>query len=361
MGASPALAPSIISMHAQVLRLPSATVREGHDTGHPLNFLAQATLTIDQQTVTGSAQRSRTRKGARQQAMTTLIAALADLPDPLTETAAPWPDGSSPEVLSQAPAAAVEPAQGRSPISVINEFAQAGHCTKPVFRVTGADSSFTATVTALHRGQPLEATGEGTSKQGARTTAAEQLLDLLKQSLAADLAPPPAPCAPEPSVVPALPEAIISATALPRTKQAPPAPPATAGELFAAQGVLRHILAEGTALTLLPSRHPARTAWLFYRPDGAPLAEAEKPPPPLQTLTRDLVLAASGGIMPRRAATTGVAAPLGLILPILLTPFEGEHASVTSWRHAVRLALHCVAQQRVHPALTASGEDCWRV
>ncbi|MEV7470107.1 SNF2-related protein [Streptomyces kronopolitis] len=361
VAASPALAPSIISMHAQVLRQPSATVRERHDTGHPLNFLAQATLTIDQKTVTGSAQRSRTRKTARQQAMTTLIAALAELPDPLTETAAPWPDGPGPEALSQAPAAVVEPAQGRSPLSVINEFAQAGHCAKPVFRVSGADSSFTATVTALHRGQPLEATGEGTSKQGARTAAAERLLELLQQALAADLAPPTEPRAPELPVAPTLSEASFPATGLPRTKEAPPAPPATAGELFRAQGVLRHLLAEGAALTLLPSRHPARTAWLFYRPDGAPLAEAEKPVAPLQALTRDLVLAEPGGIMPRRATTIGLAAPLGLTLPILLTPHDGEHASVTSWRHALRLALHCVAQQRVHPALTAAGEDCWRV
>ncbi|MEU1155542.1 hypothetical protein ABZ369_21355, partial [Streptomyces sp. NPDC005918] len=81
--ASPELAPSIISMHAQLLRLPAATVREGQDAGSEDGFHAQATLTVDDQQVSGSIQRSRTRKGARQQAMTTLIAAIAGLPDPL--------------------------------------------------------------------------------------------------------------------------------------------------------------------------------------------------------------------------------------------------------------------------------------
>lgn len=368
VGASPALAPSIISMHAQLLRLPSATVHEGQVAGHPPSFLAQAALTLNGREVSGSVQRSSTRKAARQQAMTTLIAALAGLPDPLANHAvATWPDSLNPAAPTQTPSSGSgpAPAQGRSPISALNEFAQAGHSTKPDFRVTGTGASFTATVTAVHRGRQLTATGEGTSKQGARAAAAESLLELLQQALATDLtqAPDPEPSAPEPSDAPVhTPSSAPAATSGPaRAQEPPPAPPATAPELFRARDILEHTLAQGAALTLLPSRHPAHTAFLVFRPDGAPLAEADAPPAPLQPLTRDLVLAGPGGIMPRRATVTGTAVPLGLALPTLLAPSDGEHASVTGWRHALRLALHCVAQQRVHPALTASGGDCWRV
>jgi superfamily II DNA or RNA helicase len=363
--ASPALAPSIISMHAQVLRLPSATVHDSQDTADPPVFRAQATLTLDGQAVSGTVRRSSTRKGARQQAMTALIAALAGLPDPLADRgAAASPDPLGPAPL-QAPVSGSVPevAHGRSPVSVLHEFAQAGHCTKPDFRVTSTNTVFTVTVTAVHHGRRLTATGEGTNKQGARAAAAGSLLELLEQALATDLTPPPVPPAPEPSdsPAPAPPSPPATTTGLARTQEASPAPPATASELFRAKGVLEHALAEGAALTLLPSRHPARTTWLVFRPDGTPLADTGAPPPPLQALTRDLVLAGPGGIMPRRATVTGIAAPLGLALPILLTPREDEHASVTGWRQALRLALKCIAQQRVHPALTPSGQDCWRV
>ncbi|MFD6967409.1 SNF2-related protein [Streptomyces sp. NPDC059949] len=353
--ASPELAPSIISMHAQVLRLLAATVREGQDTGSQDGFLAQATFPLDDRQVSGSIQRSRTRKGARQQAMTTLIAALAGLPDPLADRAvAAW---GVPVVGPEAPpGTSPAPAQGRNPISVLHEFAQAGHTKKPDFRVTGAASAFTATVTAVHRGQKLNATGEGTTKQSARTAAAANLLELIQQALAADLAP-------EPPAAPAVPPgpALLPPSGLAYTQEPPPAIPAGAAELFRAHRILDQKLADGAALTLLPARHPANSTWMVFRPDGAPLPDLETLPPPLQPVTRDLVLAGAGGIMPRRAIVTGMAVPLRLALPLLLDPREVEHASVTGWRHPLRLALTCVAQQRVHPALTDQGHGCWRI
>ncbi|MFJ7258298.1 hypothetical protein ACIQWV_38695 [Streptomyces sp. NPDC098085] len=97
---------------------------------------------------------------------------------------------------------------------------------------------------------------------------------------------------------------------------------------------------------------------MIFLPDGAPLPGIETLTAPLQPVTRDLVLAGTGGIIPRRATVTDMAVPLGLALPLLLNPREGEHASVTGWRYPLRLALTCVAQQRVHPALTAQGHGC---
>ncbi|OKJ32538.1 hypothetical protein AMK22_22680 [Streptomyces sp. CB01580] len=112
---------------------------------------------------------------------------------------------------------------------------------------------------------------------------------------------------------------------------------------------------------MLSSTHPAHTAWMAFRSDGSPLAGTEAPAAPLRAVTRELVLAGPGGIMPRRATVTGIAVPLGLALPALLASRDGEHPSVTGWRHALRLGLECVARRRVHPALTADGQDCWRV
>ncbi|MGW7197342.1 SNF2-related protein [Streptomyces chryseus] len=354
------LAPSIISMYAQLLRLPSATVREDQDQA---GFLAQATLALDDRQVSGSIQRSRTRKGARQQAMTTLIAALAQLPDPLAErSVATWSErrsrGGPPQ--AEATGAGATSPQDRSPISVLYEFAQAGHTTKPDFRVTGSGSSFTAAVTAVHRGQPLTATGKGTSKQSARATAADSLLKLLHQALDADLPPahalesPAAPAEPKPL-------ALLPPTRRARIQEPPPTLAPRQADLFRAHRVLEQALTDGAALTLLPARHPAQSTWMVFRPDGAPLPDLETLPAPLRPVTRDLVLAGAGGIMPRRATVTGMTVPLSLALPVFLDARKGEHASVTGWRHPIRLALTCVAQQRVHPGLTLDGQGCWRI
>ncbi|MFJ5850832.1 putative dsRNA-binding protein [Streptomyces sp. NPDC092903] len=345
-------------MHAQVLRLPAATVREGQDAGSQEGFLAQATLALDGRQFSGSIQRSRTRKAARQQAMTTLIAVIADLPDPLADRAvAAWGAPAGSAAPPPAPGTSPAPAQGRNPISVLHEFAQAGHTKRPDFRVTSAASAFNATVTAVHRGQKLTATGVGTTKQSARTAAAANLLELIQQALAADLAPTP-----EPPAAPAMPPTpgLLPPSGLAHTQEPPPALPADAAELFRAYRILEQTLADGAALTLLPARHPAQSTWMVFRPDGAPLPDLETLPAPLQPVTRDLVLAGAGGIMSRRATVTGMAVPLRLALPLLLDPREVEHASVTGWRHPLRLALTCVAQQRVHPALTDQGHGCWR-
>ncbi|MER5700154.1 hypothetical protein ABT088_54030 [Streptomyces mirabilis] len=134
-------------------------------------------------------------------------------------------------------------------------------------------------------------------------------------------APPPA-SAPEPPTPPTAP-ALLPPLGLARTQEPPPALPAGAAELFRAHHVLEQALAEGVALTLLPARHPAHSAWMIFRPDGAPLPDLELLPEPLQPVTRDLVLAGTGGIMPRRATVTGMAVPLRLALPLILDLREG--------------------------------------
>ncbi|WP_241827111.1 SNF2 helicase-associated domain-containing protein, partial [Streptomyces graminilatus] len=361
--ASPTLAPSIISIHAQLLRLPSATVREGHGNGSEPAFVAQATFAVDGRDTAGSVQRARTRKGARQQAMASLVAALAGLDDPFTEHIAEtyiWQTGT-PASSQPASRADSAPVGGRSPISVLHEYAQAGHIERPDFRVTTHSSThFTATVTATHRQQRLTGTGSGTNKQAARSAAADDFLTALKGALAADHADAP-PEAPErehdDTPVPPAPAGPARAS----LQESPAAIEASAQDLFRARALIDQLLADGAAVTVLPSRHPARTAWMFFRPDGTPLAEVTTAPPPLQAVTRDLVLAGPGGIMPRRATVTGIAAPFSFILPALLTARDDEHPSAAGWRHAVRLGLECVAQQRVYPSLTAEGYDCWRI
>ncbi|MCX4624424.1 SNF2-related protein [Streptomyces albogriseolus] len=353
VAASPALAPSIISMHAQLLRTPSATVREGQgDDGQPF-FVAQATFAPAGRDITGSAQRARTRKAARQQAMTTLIAALADLPDPLADRAVPDWTWDTPAAQPQAPA----PSGEANPVSALNEFHQAGHITRPDYRPPApTPTGFTATVTAVHRGQQLTGEGTGPTKRQARAEAADRLLKALQTALGTDAEPPAATEPAAASAQPALPM-----PPAPTENQEPPrALPAGPADLFAAHRLLEQALADGAALTLLPSRNPGRTAWMLFQPDGTPLL-APGQLPPLQPVTRDLVLAGAGGIMPRRATVTGLAVPVGLALPALLTPRAGEHPSVTGWRAGLRLAVACVAQQRVYPALTADGQGCWRI
>ncbi|NBM14456.1 ATP-dependent helicase, partial [Streptomyces sp. GC420] len=250
VAASPALAPSIISMHAQLLRTPSATVREGQGDDGQLFFVAQATFAPAGRDITGSAQQARTRKAARQQAMTTLIAALAELPDPLANRAAPDWNWDTPAAQPQAPAPAAE----ANAVSALNEFHQAGHITRPDYRPpTPTPTGFTATVTAVHRGRQLTGEGTGPTKRQARAEAADRLLKTLQTALGADAEPPAAtePAAAAP-VQPALP-----VPPAPTENQEPPrALPAGPADLFAAQHVLEQTLADGAALTLLPSRHP---------------------------------------------------------------------------------------------------------
>ncbi|MEU9848772.1 DEAD/DEAH box helicase [Streptomyces sp. NPDC047985] len=363
VASAPALAPRVISLHAQLLRLPSATVREGHEPGSGPAFVAQAAFPSDGPEVAGSVQRAHTRKGARQQAMASLVAALAGLEDPFAAHAGTWPRPTG-TVPPRAPASRPGPALHgvHGPVPVLAEYAQAGHITRPEFHVTAhSPGRFTATVTTTHRGRRLTGTGTGPGHEAARAGAADDLLKVLRHALAdtrsnatAAQVPGGAPLSPVPAGPPA-PTASASARELPQALAA------SAPGLFGARAALDRLLAAGAALTLLPSPHPAHTIWMAFRPDGTPLAEAETPTAPLRAVTRELVLAGPGGIMPRRATVTGIAVPLGLALPALLASRDGEHPSVTGWRHAVRLGLECVARRRVHPALTADGQDCWRV
>ncbi|MEU8545129.1 SNF2-related protein [Streptomyces sp. NPDC048717] len=354
VAASPALAPSVISMHAQLLRTPSATVREGQgDDGQPF-FVAQATFAPAGRDITGSAQQARTRKAARQQAMTSLIAALADLTDPFAGRAVPDWNWDTPTDQRSAPA----PAGEANPVSALNEFHQAGHITRPDYQPpTPTPAGFAATVTAVHRGRQLTGEGAGPTKRQARAEAADRLLRTLQTALGADAEPP---AVPEPAATPIQPA--LPVPPAPAEDQEPPrALPAGPADLFAAHRLLEQALADGAALTLLPSRHPGGAAWMLFQPDGTPQPASDHTPPPLQPVTRDLVLAGAGGIMPRRATVTGLAVPVGFALSALLTPRAGEHPSVTGWRAGLRLAVACVAQQRVYPALTADGQGCWRI
>ncbi|MEV6956652.1 hypothetical protein [Streptomyces sp. NPDC051183] len=101
----------------------------------------------------------------------------------------------------------------------------------------------------------------------------------------------------EPAAAPAQPA--LPVPPAPTESQEPPI--ALPADLFAAHRLLEQALADGAALTLLPSRHPGRTAWMLFQSDGTPLPDPGRVPAPLQPVTRDLVLAGASGIMPTAA------------------------------------------------------------
>lgn len=371
-----ALAPSVLSMHAQLHRRPADTVREGYVPGAvEAAFAAQASSVPGETTVTGGIQVAHTRKTARQRAMASLLARLADLPDPMTGTALETEDWSVAERRTLVATSTGGPPAVRNPVAILHEFAQADRIGKPNYRVAGEGSlRFRAVVTCTHRERTLEAEGSGPSKASARGAAADAMLAVL--SAAAD-EPIDHLDRSEPVSHDALVHTTAPATSTPgletmpwHTRMSPtldhaPSDPTgvSAAALFAAAALVEGFVRAGAALTLLPDPHPAHTRMLLFDAHGKPLTHPGTLPEPLRASTRDLVLTNPTGGMPRRTATTGWTVPLSLALPALLDADREEpvHASVTGWRAVARLGLRLVAAGRIHPALTFDGLDCWRV
>ncbi|MCX5215709.1 SNF2-related protein [Kitasatospora sp. NBC_00240] len=331
----------------------------------------------DAGTVRGAEQSARSKKDGRHRAACSLLAHLAGTRAPQFPPVDPSPTIGAPGVPQLR--------DGKNPLSILNEYAQVGGITKPVYTVTveplpgrAIGTEFVCTVTCDLNGNPLTATGRASSKPDARTRAAQSMVDLLRRTTATPdpAAPatsptpgtrPPAPAAtPATEQPPAPPSPEQSRPAAPAQRAlphfTPPAPdrhPADWITRAAAEARLRQQLATGTALLYLPSAD-ASGHLLAYRPDGEPLPDADLPAP-LANSSAELALGTDVGV--RRAHVHGWAVPVATAVPLLLDLDQTSpavHPSTLAWARVARLGLQIVAARLVYPSVSTAGHDRWR-
>lgn len=176
--AAPETAVSILSAHAQVNALPPVefTVQTIGQTPNTV-FYAQASWPAGDRPVLGARRAAPTKKAARHQAALSLLAGLAELPDPSYDLAEPVP-GATQLPTTTGGAAAQD---GRSPISVLNEYQQTRIVTGLTFSTDGEGPShlptFTCTAEAAHDGQAVRASATASTKAAAKAGAAAGLLE----------------------------------------------------------------------------------------------------------------------------------------------------------------------------------------
>jgi ribonuclease R len=179
IAASPETAVSVLSVHAQVngFALPEFTV-EARGEGHDAVFRAQGSWSSGDVQVAGAERSASTKKGARHQAALSLIARLADLPDPSRDLAAWGRTAAAPT------AKALPPAEDRSPVSVLNELEQTRVITSLTYGVSsegpGHQMVFSCTARAELDGQSLSVTASATKKATAKAHAADGLLTQIR-------------------------------------------------------------------------------------------------------------------------------------------------------------------------------------
>lgn len=178
VAAAPETAVSILSVHAQVNALPPVefTVQTIGQTPNTV-FYAQASWPAGESPVQGACRSAPTKKAARHQAALSLLAQLAALPDPSRDLAQPAPGATQ---LPTTPGVAAAE-DGRSPISVLNEYQQTRIITGLTFSTNGEGPShlptFTCTAEATHDGQAVRASATASTKAAAKTAAAAGLLE----------------------------------------------------------------------------------------------------------------------------------------------------------------------------------------
>lgn len=202
------------------------------------------------------------------------------------------------------PAAAVPeaPLSQRSPVAVLNEWAQRGDIAALCYQLVASGPPhapvFTCTVTCTHATGSYANAADGRNKNEAKVAAAAGLLEQLaaqEQSAAAQLAR------------------------------------AEAAEARSPRGIFGRLLRVGCALDFHASRR-----FRISHPAGDELPE------PL--VSWDV--------------------PLMAALPVLAAldvATERLHASVRTWAAATWSALEAISARRVYPALDADGRDCWRL
>ncbi|MCX4682076.1 RNB domain-containing ribonuclease [Streptomyces sp. NBC_01433] len=173
--AAPEAAVSVLSVHAQVngLPLPEFTLDAGGQSHCPV-FTSRASWASAEGRITGAERSAATKKAARHQAALSLLAVLAGLPDPSQNSATPAPVRAAP--TAKAPA----PAEGRSPVSALNELEQ----TRVISGLTYTYSSqgpghqmvFACTAHATCDGHELSAGASASTKAAAKGEAAAALL-----------------------------------------------------------------------------------------------------------------------------------------------------------------------------------------
>ncbi|MYR60154.1 hypothetical protein GTY54_29285, partial [Streptomyces sp. SID625] len=178
VAAAPETAVSILSVHAQVNALPPVGFTD-RTVGQSLNtvFYAQALWPAAERPVEGAWRSAATKKAARHQASLGLLAQLADLPD------------SSRDLAQAASGATHLPTQpdgvtaedGRSSISVLNEYQQTRIVTGLTYSTNGEGPAhlptFTCTAEATHDGKAVRASATASTKAAAKTAAAAGLLE----------------------------------------------------------------------------------------------------------------------------------------------------------------------------------------
>ncbi|MFB6881401.1 RNB domain-containing ribonuclease [Streptomyces noursei] len=175
VAAAPETAVSVLSVHAQVNGLSPTEFFDGSDGQSPHTvFSSSASLTVDGQHVRGATRTASTKKAARHQAAVSLLARLAELPDPSQDLTAPVPR-TKPEK-----ATASSTPQGLSPLMTLNEYAQVRVISGLQFDITGQGPShmptFTCHAQAHYEGEQLTGTASAPSKAAAKTKAADLLL-----------------------------------------------------------------------------------------------------------------------------------------------------------------------------------------
>jgi len=178
IAAAPETAVSVLSVHSQVNGLPPVEFAVQTFGQAPTTvFAAQASWPAGESPVEGARRSASTKKAARHQAALSLLAALADLPDPSLDLAQPAPETAQP------PAAApgAEAVEGRSPISVLNEYQQIKVISGLSYTMASEGPShlptFTCTAQATHDGAAILASASASTKAAAKTAAAAGLLE----------------------------------------------------------------------------------------------------------------------------------------------------------------------------------------
>ncbi|MEJ8654744.1 RNB domain-containing ribonuclease [Streptomyces sp. MS1.AVA.3] len=174
VSAAPETAVSVLSVHAQINGLPLAEFTDGSEGQSPHTvFSSSASLTIDGRHVSGATRTASTKRAARHQAAVSLLARLAELPDPSQNLAASAP-------RTNPKATATSTLQGLSPLMTLNEYAQVHVISGLTFDITGQGPShmpiFTCNAQAHCEGEQVTGTSSAPSKAAAKTKAAVLLL-----------------------------------------------------------------------------------------------------------------------------------------------------------------------------------------
>ncbi|MFB8236208.1 SNF2-related protein [Kitasatospora purpeofusca] len=330
MSETAGLAANILNLLRQQTGAPPAQYSETR-TGpsHTPVFEVTASLATAAGPVAGRPQRAGNRKAAQDQALASLLAVIAEVPD--------QKDDDRLEALPKA----LRRKAGGTPLVALNGITVAGLATSPVYDFEPLQGVVRCRARTLMDGRLVEAIGTAGTKQDAKTAAVNRLLVALRDAYlnptqdAAEAAPPG-------SLSGAVPTPRAEATALHEDWASP-------------RAAVGWALDAGCALLFQPTL-PGRL--LVYRPDGSPVHQAV-PPAPLTPTAADTVLLGPTG-KPWRTTAPAWAAPLDLLLPFLTAPSPSAHPAVAGWAAVVRLALQVVAVGAVVPSIDTCGRDAWR-